>query len=58
MSEQVREALRHYERARWWNSMNEYGRTKADELGLTEADAVSAVKAVRKARAKKRPRSQ
>jgi predicted transcriptional regulator len=58
MSELVREALRHYERARWWNSMNEYGRAKADELGLTEADAVSAVKAVRKARAQKRLRPQ
>jgi hypothetical protein len=58
MSELVREALRHYERTQWWNSMNAYGRAKADELGLTEADAVSAVKAVRKARAQKRSKPQ
>lgn len=53
MSELVREALRHYERTQWWNRMNAYGRAKADELGLTEADAVTAVKAVRRARSKK-----
>jgi hypothetical protein len=54
MSELVREALRHYERAQWWNEMNTYGRSKAEEMGLTEADAVPAVKAVRKARAQRR----
>ncbi len=54
MSELVREALRHYERAQWWSSMNAYGRAKAGDLGLTEADAVSAVEAVRRARAQKR----
>lgn len=54
MSELVREALRQYERASWWSSMNAYGRAKADQLGLTEADAVSAVRAVRGARAQKR----
>jgi CopG family transcriptional regulator/antitoxin EndoAI len=54
MSELVREALRHYERDRWWNRMNTYGKTKAEERGLTEADVVSAVKAVRKGRAHKR----
>jgi len=54
MSELMREALRHYERAQWWTGMNAYGRAKARELGLTEADAVAAVKAVRKARAQTR----
>jgi CopG family transcriptional regulator/antitoxin EndoAI len=54
MSELIREALRHYERSQWWNRMNAYGRLKADERGLTEADAVSAVKAVRRVRARKR----
>lgn len=54
MSELVREALRHYERTQWWESMNAYGSTKAKERGLTEADAVSAVKELR-ARARKRP---
>ena len=54
MSELVREALRQYERAAWWNSVNAYGRAKAGELGLTEADVIPAVKAVRKSRAQKR----
>ena len=55
MSELVREALRQYERTQWWDSMNAYGRPKAEERGLTEADVVSAVREVRKRRAEKRP---
>jgi CopG family transcriptional regulator/antitoxin EndoAI len=55
MSELVREALRQYERTQWWDSMNAYGRSKAEERGLTEADVVSAVREVRKRRAEKRP---
>ncbi len=54
MSELVREALRQYERAQWWAGTNAYGRAKARELGLTEADVTSAVKAVRKRHAQKR----
>ena len=50
MSELVREALRQYERKNWWVEMNAYGRAKADELGLTEADVVPLVKEVRKER--------
>jgi CopG family transcriptional regulator / antitoxin EndoAI len=53
MSELVREALRQYERAQWWANTNAYGRAKAQETGVSEADVVSAVKAVRKARAKR-----
>jgi CopG family transcriptional regulator / antitoxin EndoAI len=54
MSELVREALRHYERSQWWSGMNALGRAKAEELGLNEADVVSAVKAVRKERVQRR----
>jgi predicted transcriptional regulator len=54
MSELVREALRQYERTQWWDSMNTYGRPKAEERGLTEADVVSAVREVRKRRAQER----
>jgi predicted transcriptional regulator len=50
MSELVREALRYYERRAWWDEMNSYGRAKAQELGLTEADVVPLVKQVRKDR--------
>jgi CopG family transcriptional regulator / antitoxin EndoAI len=55
MSELVREALRQYERTQWWDSMNAYGRPKAEERGLTEADVVSTVREVRRRRAQKRP---
>ena len=55
MSELVREALRQYERTEWWDSMNAYGRPKAEERGLTEADVVSTVREVRRRRAQKRP---
>jgi CopG family transcriptional regulator/antitoxin EndoAI len=54
MSELVREALRQYERTQWWDSMNAYGRSKAEEQGLTEADVVPAVRAVRRRRAQDR----
>jgi CopG family transcriptional regulator / antitoxin EndoAI len=55
MSELVREALRQYERTLWWDSMNAYGRHKAEERGLTEADVVPAVREVRRRRAQDRP---
>ena len=60
MSELVREALRNYEKHRWWDEINAYGQTKAGERGLTEADVVPLVKQVRKerrARRQQRPRS-
>jgi predicted transcriptional regulator len=38
MSELVREALRHYERYRWWEETNAYGRARARALGIREGD--------------------
>jgi CopG family transcriptional regulator/antitoxin EndoAI len=38
MSELIREALRHYERQRWWEETNSYGRARAQELGIREND--------------------
>jgi CopG family transcriptional regulator / antitoxin EndoAI len=38
MSELVREALRHYERQRWWEDTNAYGRARAEALGIREGD--------------------
>jgi CopG family transcriptional regulator / antitoxin EndoAI len=49
MSELVREALRHYERRKWWEEMNAYGRVRAEAAGLTDADVIPLVKEVRKA---------
>ena len=34
MSELVREALRHYERQRWWEEANAIGRARAESLGI------------------------
>jgi CopG family transcriptional regulator/antitoxin EndoAI len=50
LSELVREALRQYDRKKWWDEMNAYGQGKATELGLSEADVVPLVKEVRKER--------
>lgn len=38
MSELVREALRHYERQRWWEETNAYGRARAQARGIREQD--------------------
>ncbi len=38
MSELMREAFRRYKRQREWDEANAYGRAKAKELGITEAD--------------------
>jgi predicted transcriptional regulator len=54
MSELVREALRHYERRKWLEEINVYGRAKAEELGLGEADVAPMVKQVRKERRARR----
>ncbi len=37
-SELVREALRHYIRAREWEEISAYGRARARELGIREKD--------------------
>ena len=54
MSELVREALRYYERRKWWEEMSAFGRVEAEELGLTESDVVPAVEQVRKERGARR----
>ena len=44
MSELVREAFRHYERQRWWDEMNAYGRATAEAAGVeTEDDVVRVI---------------
>ena len=43
MSELVREALRHYERQRWWEQTNAYGRAQAQALGIREEDVKPAM---------------
>jgi hypothetical protein len=47
MSELVREALRHYDRQSWWDEVNAYGRQRAQDRGLNEADVARAVREVR-----------
>jgi predicted transcriptional regulator len=47
MSELVREALRHYDRQSWWDEVNAYGRQRAHDRGLNEADVARAVREVR-----------
>jgi CopG family transcriptional regulator/antitoxin EndoAI len=48
MSELVREALREYERKNQWAQMNAFGRARAHELGLSEADVERLVHEVRR----------
>jgi predicted transcriptional regulator len=49
MSELVREAFRHYERQRWWDEMNAYGRATAKAAGVeTEEDVVRVIHEHRK----------
>jgi len=44
MSELVREALRQYDRNRWWDEVNAFGRKSAEKAGVrTEEDVVEAV---------------
>ena len=38
ISELVREALRQYERHRWWEETNAYARARAKTRGIREAD--------------------
>lgn len=49
MSELVREALRHYERDRWWDHVNALGRKTAEAAGVrTEDDVVRAIHELRR----------
>lgn len=52
MSELVREALRQYERSRWWDEVGAYGRERAEAMGVTEGEVLPAVKEVRQRRAR------
>jgi len=47
MSELMREAFRLYKREREWNQASAYGRAKAKQLGVTEADVVRLIKEYR-----------
>lgn len=55
MSELVREALRVYERQRWWEDTNAYGRQRAAALGVNNEDQV--VQAVHEYREQQRRRN-
>ena len=47
MSELMREAFRRYKRQREWDEANAYGRAKAKQMGLTEADVVRLIQEFR-----------
>ena len=47
MSELMREAFRRYKRQREWDDANAYGRAKAKQMGVTEADVVRLIKEFR-----------
>jgi len=54
MSELVREALRQYERQRWWEETNAFGRSRALAMGVKNDDGV--VRAVHEYREEQRRR--
>jgi len=57
MSELVREALRHYDRQRWWEETNAYGRARAQALNIREDDVDRLIHQVRqKKRGKRAPK--
>ena len=55
MSELMREAFRRYKRQREWDEANEYGRARAKQIGITEADVV---RLIQEFRAEEAPRNQ
>jgi predicted transcriptional regulator len=56
MSELVREALRQYERHRWWEETNAYGRARAKALGIREEDVDRVIHEYRREkRARRKP---
>jgi Arc/MetJ-type ribon-helix-helix transcriptional regulator len=54
MSELIREALRRYQAERELETINAYGRVKAAQLGLTEADVIPLIHQLRQARRSKK----
>ncbi len=54
MSELIREALRRYQAERELEAVNGYGRAKAAQLGLTEADVIPLIHEFRHARRSKK----
>lgn len=56
MSELVREALRHYERQRWWEETASYSRTRARALGISEQDVDELVHQARRENRKRHQR--
>jgi len=55
MSELVREALRQYERHRWWEETSAYGRARAQALGIGEDDVGRLIHEARQEKRRKRP---
>lgn len=56
MSELVREALRYYERQRWWEETTAYGQARARALGIDEQDIERLVHQARRENRKSRQR--
>jgi predicted transcriptional regulator len=57
MSELVREALRQYERQRWWEETNLYGRARAQARGIREQDVDDLIHESRQERRSQRKRA-
>jgi len=47
MSELMREAFRRYKREREWDEANSYGRARAKQMGISEADVVRLIQEFR-----------
>jgi CopG family transcriptional regulator/antitoxin EndoAI len=54
LSELIREALRRYQIEREMDAVNAYGRARAAELGITEADVIPLIRQMRKERRDKK----
>jgi metal-responsive CopG/Arc/MetJ family transcriptional regulator len=54
LSELIREALRRYQIEREMDAVNAYGRAKAAELGITEADIIPLIDRMRQERREKK----
>jgi Arc/MetJ-type ribon-helix-helix transcriptional regulator len=56
MSELVREALRYYERQRWWEETASYSQSRARALGIREQDVDALVHQARRENRKRHQR--